>query len=623
METLASRITRDGGLPEIDAVGWAIRVAFSVEQLHALGAVHGRLSADGILIESEKCTSEGRLIPFSELPENVAYHSPERELGEGGSQADDTWAVAVLLYLALSGSLPFSGPTDDEVRRKIRSVPAPPLAVFDIGDDALQAIVDRALARARDHRTASVGDLRRELEAWRPDARLDALPPLLGDDEPEEEVTMMIRSGISSPVREMIDAAVAAAPRKPSISPPRPAAARAAPTDDVPDGPLPAIPAAPTTPTIPRASTSEAPGPPDDDDATLMIKPGIKLPGLVDDDSMQDRADDPFAIPASRAGVPRIGTTEPASSRSQPSSPPSSGARSSTPSSSGSRPSTPPASGARPSMPSSSGSRPSTPSDAGAAASRAPAQSVAPAAPRRSVTTVALVCVAAFVAAALAASLWSSASAPQPPPAPAETTRSPVTSPSTSIEAPKSAATTSAVTASAPPAISASAAPPAGLAACVVPLFPPESFDASTDFSFVCSEADPLKGGSAVRTQLVRSHRNLSEGMKEWALLGWYEPAAFSVIRARCCPSAPPLQLPEVRGCTPVPDLLAGISTAAAATRDPADKALKKAVDAYTSNVYCIVRSGIAARFGRVGNPQGGEDTTFMRFLGQVVAAKR
>jgi hypothetical protein len=111
--------------------------------------------------------------------------------------------------------------------------------------------------------------------------------------------------------------------------------------------------------------------------------------------------------------------------------------------------------------------------------------------------------------------------------------------------------------------------------------------------------------------------------MKEWALLGWYELAAFSVIRARCCPSPPPLQLPEVRGCTPVPDLLAGISAAAAATTDPADKALKKAVDAYTSNVYCIVRSGIAARFGRVGNPQGGEDTTFMRFLGQVVAAKR
>src|SRR5579871_5898374 len=124
METLASRIEREGGLPEIDAVGWVIRLAFSVEQIHALGSVHGRLSADGILITEDRCTSEGRLIPFAELPENVAYHSPERERGEGGSHADDTWAVAVILYLALSGNLPFSGTTDDEVRRKIRSVPA-------------------------------------------------------------------------------------------------------------------------------------------------------------------------------------------------------------------------------------------------------------------------------------------------------------------------------------------------------------------------------------------------------------------------------------------------------------------------------------------------------------------
>src|SRR5262249_32543937 len=116
METLAARIEREGKLAEIDAVGWAIRVAFSVEQIHALGGVHGRLSAGGILIESEKCTSEGRLLPFSQLPENVAYHSPERELGEGGSQADDTWAVAVMLYLGLSGNLPFHGATDDEVR---------------------------------------------------------------------------------------------------------------------------------------------------------------------------------------------------------------------------------------------------------------------------------------------------------------------------------------------------------------------------------------------------------------------------------------------------------------------------------------------------------------------------
>jgi hypothetical protein len=158
---------------------------------------------------------------------------------------------------------------------------------------------------------------------------------------------------------------------------------------------------------------------------------------------------------------------------------------------------------------------------------------------------------------------------------------------------------------------------------CVVSLFPADSFDPTTDFSFVCAETDPQRGGELVRAQLVRNHRNISDGMKEWALLGWYEMAAFSVVRARCCPSASPLQLPEVHGCAPMADVLAGITAAAAATADPEDKALKKAVDAYTDAVHCFVRSGNASRFGRVRNPQGGEDTTFMRFLSQVVAAKR
>src|SRR5262249_38317751 len=154
---------------------------------------------------------------------------------------------------------------------------------------------------------------------------------------------------------------------------------------------------------------------------------------------------------------------------------------------------------------------------------------------------------------------------------------------------------------------------PAGVTACVVPLFPADSFDASTDFSFLCAETDPFKGGTAVRTELVRARRNISEGMREWALLGWYETAAFSVIRSRWCPSAPPLQLPEVRGCTPMPEVLGQLAAAAGSTSDPADKALKKAVDAFTDDVHCIVRSGNAARFGRVGNPRGGEDTTFTR----------
>jgi hypothetical protein len=155
----------------------------------------------------------------------------------------------------------------------------------------------------------------------------------------------------------------------------------------------------------------------------------------------------------------------------------------------------------------------------------------------------------------------------------------------------------------------------------VIPLFPPESFDVATDFSFVCSETDPIKGGAAIRTQLVRAHHNVSEAMKEWALLGWYEMAAFAVIQARCCPSPAPLKLPEVHGCPSLSEALTAIGAAARAASDPADKGLKKAVDTYTNDIHCVVRIGMASRFAHMGNPQGGEDTTFTHLLGRM--AKR
>jgi hypothetical protein len=233
--------------------------------------------------------------------------------------------------------------------------------------------------------------------------------------------------------------------------------------------------------------------------------------------------------------------------------------------------------------------------------------------------SVALLTIVVFVVAALAAHFWSRREPPEQTP-PAQVGAAGPAPPGDTPVPMGDTAKPPAPAIAQPVSLPAS---PGGVTGCVVPLFPPDSFDAASDFSFVCSEADPLKGGAVIRTQLVRAHHHVSEGMKEWALLGWYEMSAFSVIQAHCCPSAAPLRLPEVPGCEPLQETFAGITTAVGATSDPSDKTLKRAVDAYTTNIHCIVRRGMATRFGRVGNPQGGEDTTFMRLLGRVVTAKR
>jgi hypothetical protein len=166
-------------------------------------------------------------------------------------------------------------------------------------------------------------------------------------------------------------------------------------------------------------------------------------------------------------------------------------------------------------------------------------------------------------------------------------------------------------------------APRGDLAACVAPAFASESFDAATDFSFVCGETDPLKIGNQIRTELVRARHGVEGGMKDWALLGWHELAAVALIRGRCCPGAKPLALAEAPSCAPVATVLDSLTSAARAATDPKDATLAAAGSAYTTEVYCLVRSNVGHRFGHPQPPDGGEDTTFQRFLDRFVRARR
>ncbi|MEZ4310195.1 MAG: hypothetical protein R3F14_19310 [Polyangiaceae bacterium] len=199
METLADRIARDGPLDELDAVGWAIRLAKRIEGMHALGVAHGSLSPSCILLDGRERDARARLLDVRRATPSLAYQSPERAAGGPISQADDAWALACTLYAALTGTPPFSGIDDDDLRQKIAASSPAPLAVFDVGDDDLQHIFDAAFARDLPDRTASVGVLRRKLEEWHPDPAVGALPGIDDDDsvtaaleeDDEDERTIM------------------------------------------------------------------------------------------------------------------------------------------------------------------------------------------------------------------------------------------------------------------------------------------------------------------------------------------------------------------------------------------------------------------------------------------------
>lgn len=273
METLADRIARDGALNELDAVGWVIRLVKRIEGIHALGRAHGSISPDCVQTSGVPRTSQGLLLEAARIGARPLYHSPERVQGGPASQADDAWAVGLTLYTLLTGTNPFAASSEGEARRKILGGTLSPLAVYDVGDDDLQRILDDLLTPNAAQRASNLSKLRTELEAWHPDPSARDLPALEEaatiDDDDDDDPRTMLRSNDAdalSPVQVVVrvnsddddedeDAqtrmremppgvlmpAAAAAP--PAKAPPRPAAG-ANPDDDLPptarDRPLPA-----------------------------------------------------------------------------------------------------------------------------------------------------------------------------------------------------------------------------------------------------------------------------------------------------------------------------------------------------------------------------------------------
>lgn len=190
---------------ELDAVGWVIRLVKRIEGIHALGALHGSISPECMQTAGVPRTSQGVLLETTQASTRAQYHSPERVQGGGASQADDAWAVGLTLYTMLTGANPFAAASEDETRRKILGGTLSPLAVYDVGDDDLQRILDDLLISDPAQRVTNLGKLRKELEAWHPDPSARDLPALeeevtATDDDDDDDPRTMLRPNDVEPL---------------------------------------------------------------------------------------------------------------------------------------------------------------------------------------------------------------------------------------------------------------------------------------------------------------------------------------------------------------------------------------------------------------------------------------
>ena len=167
-----SEVLRDAAPMDLEAVlRIAEQAASALDFAHRRGVVHGNLKPSNILVDARQWV---RVTDFAVLeafgrpraPQQGApvlhrpeYMAPEQFYSRGVGASADQYALAVIVYRCLSGSLPFVGDSFDEVARQ-QTNEAPP-RLSDVRRDLPVSVLDavqRALSKTPAGRFPTVLD---------------------------------------------------------------------------------------------------------------------------------------------------------------------------------------------------------------------------------------------------------------------------------------------------------------------------------------------------------------------------------------------------------------------------------------------------------------------------------
>jgi serine/threonine-protein kinase len=204
--TLKELIER--GLAPAEAVALIRQVLEAARFAHRHGIVHRDLKPQNVIVDADGkavVTDFGiARAGVSEITQTGSvmgtphYLSPEQAQGFEVTSVSDLYAVGVILYEALTGSVPFEGESAVAVAMKqVSAVPLRPSSITPEVSPALDAVVMRALEKEPGHRFQSADAFIAALDAAMKDpgagggtAAFAALPPVVAppaeDDLPPE-----------------------------------------------------------------------------------------------------------------------------------------------------------------------------------------------------------------------------------------------------------------------------------------------------------------------------------------------------------------------------------------------------------------------------------------------------
>jgi serine/threonine-protein kinase len=190
-ESLGELLDSRKRLPATYAVQLLLPIAEGLAVAHRQAIIHRDLKPDNVFLASSDGRIQPKIVDFgiatfepeqreSRLTQDGAvlgspdYMSPEQARGQDDiDQRTDIWAFCVVLYEAVTGSVPFPEPNYNALLGAILEKEPASILAFSAGDRELWAIIERGLRKDRALRWQSIRDVGEALAVWLLERGLD------------------------------------------------------------------------------------------------------------------------------------------------------------------------------------------------------------------------------------------------------------------------------------------------------------------------------------------------------------------------------------------------------------------------------------------------------------------